>query len=139
MSLKRHMVFSSGHLLNFLLTPGYDFDILPSIAMKLKDLKNAVHFALNGKPRQKTAAPQMAPTVHFKASDFKASNFTLPSTCEDRIFPLLDLPLELVKVIISEVVTIEDPYHTIKLRIVNSKLSLNPRRCAYNNRSRTIR
>jgi hypothetical protein len=93
-----------------------------TLAMQLKDLQKAIHSALRGEPLKKMAAPEkitMTPKIPFKAT-----NFTLPSTYEDNVFPLLNLPLELVKVIIAEVATIEGPYRSVRLRTVNSKLSL---------------
>jgi hypothetical protein len=93
------------------------------MAMKLKDLKSTIRRALKGKPREETTAPKIAwaPRKHFKASKFRPSNFTLPFICEDKVFPLLELPLELVKIIISELVANELPHRTLNLRTVNSK------------------
>ncbi|EPE29309.1 Ankyrin repeat-containing protein [Glarea lozoyensis ATCC 20868] len=87
----------------------------------IKGLKNKILGALKGKAHEESTAPKIAwvPAKHFKALKFEPSGFELPFICEDKVFPLLDLPLELVKVIISEVVTIQGSHRSVKLRIVN--------------------
>jgi hypothetical protein len=87
--------------------------------MKLKTLKKAISFLLGSKSHEKTATSEIIVAL---TKPFKPSTFTLPPVYyEVNVFPLLDLPPELVEVIMSDMITTVGPYRAVRLRFVNSK------------------
>ena len=112
------------------------FCFLSPIAMKLKALKKAISLVLGKKSHEQTAAADEIIVAHTKP--FKTSTITLPLACEVRVFPLLDLPPEVVEVIISEMITTVGPYRAVRLRFVNSKASIDSEAKTRANTARTI-
>lgn len=104
--------------------------------MKHKALEKAISCVLGGKSHEKTAVLEeiiVAPT-----EPFNTSTITLPSACKVKVFPFLDLPPELVEVIISDIITTVGPNRAVRLRFVNSKPSINAEGKVRANTARTI-
>lgn len=93
--------------------------------MKFNALKKAINSVLKVKSREKIAVPDKNNGARTKP--FVPSAICLPPSCEGKAFPLLDLPPELVEVIIAEMVAALGPYRAVRLRFVNSRCSMNER------------
>ena len=91
------------------------------LTMNLRLLREAVGSVLGAKKSK--YVPELTPkgtTTAAVDSSMPIEQF-MPLTCDDEIFPLLDLPIELVEAILSETVIAVGVDRAVRLRLVNSE------------------